>query len=495
MRVTLDWDSEAIRNIHEEDALARVGIAPGDQQTLNTDDARPAELWQSSGGEGYHFIEFGTDLSIGDTSVRERLGDDRLRISLDTDRLREGSPFVQVLYHAKEITTRDRPPFDTDKRAIRLESFNVDRGAAEYVDGGRFAYEAAFGDVFNRRDHDNRARFMREIRGEFDRFERGNRTLYAPTGTDATKRGYELASGRRSPYPSERAALLGLLYDGLDADEPDPGDLLDRLAETERFGNRTAAFRAVRERMLDAARNRDYQPATGTDATKRASDIARGKRSASPAERVAIFETAANAGLIGSETEIDRKPTRTTLHEFIGLKDLGDYDGDGFEYEEDESEDYECNIRVGWFGPPDLAPLGERTEDIPDKMALKAVLDVVTRKVQDIMAPGPMSESPRLKRGISMEERRPIDADEMGALRRVLSGSPNSLPEGMRDPFGSVVWEAIVHEEGYSGVEWVARGLVDPADAKDMGDRLADRGRPSQAFATTIVRDSNGWWR
>lgn len=110
MRVTLDWDEPKDR-AENEDAAKRIS---GDWQ-----------LRRSSGGTGYHFIAYDAVNSTPQTyenligvgtsgpGIRERLGDDEKRVSLDRKRWDMGSPFQQVLYSRKYMARGDRPPYTT----------------------------------------------------------------------------------------------------------------------------------------------------------------------------------------------------------------------------------------------------------------------------------------------------------------------------------------------------------------------------------------------
>ena len=59
------------------------------------------EIWLSPRGKGFHFISYGLDCSFEDTlKMRERIGDDHLRIKIDRARADTGKP-LQVLWTKK----------------------------------------------------------------------------------------------------------------------------------------------------------------------------------------------------------------------------------------------------------------------------------------------------------------------------------------------------------------------------------------------------------
>lgn len=499
MRVTLDWDKEEIRDLHLEDARdhARQATIGG-----RFDAPRPTEFWQSSGGEGYHFIEYG---AVGRDynaclDLREELGDDKLRLSLDSARLRHGSPFFQVLYHMKGINPRQTPPFSTDKRAALIERRNAAEGPVEFMtedeDGTRVLdYPAMFRAIQLSAGHDTDAETMRTIRARFDVYRRnGGRTVDAPTGTKARQRAYDLVNGRRTPYPAERAAMVELISaEVLGEGLPDWDRLWSDLAATDRYDNprgddRTAVMRAIQDRAdrVDRYRPR-FDPPTDTQPSARAYDLKNDRRPWHPAEMAALYELAVEAGIIGEDL-LAPLPDRTTLHEFFSVPNLGDLTPQGFERDEGESEWEPVNVRAGWWGPPTLAELGERTEDRPDMEALKAVEDAVARKALDVLSPGTIDLS-RTGDGLSVEKRRPLEVDETIANRNTLRDK-NDVPPSIDDPLEYIPVEVIWYEDGYGGVEWVFRGLVDPEVAKRMADR--DTTQPLQFAA--ILKDSRGWW-
>lgn len=95
MRVTLDWDTQ-------EEFGENFNVNDVRQRPLINDPTW--ELRQSSSGDGYHYIEYGTDHTWeGVVNVREEFGDDPKRLRLDKQRFRTGSPFIQVLYTYKYI--------------------------------------------------------------------------------------------------------------------------------------------------------------------------------------------------------------------------------------------------------------------------------------------------------------------------------------------------------------------------------------------------------
>jgi hypothetical protein len=499
MRVTLDWDKPEIRDLHLQDARDHARQA---KISARFDAPRPTEYWQSSGGEGFHFIEYdAVGRSYNDAlDLREELGDDKLRLSLDAARLRHGSPFFQVLYHMKGINPRQTPPFSTDKRASLIERRNAAEGPVEFMreteDGRRVLdYPAMFDALHVAAGHDTKADTMRAIRARFKVYRRGGgRTVDAPEGTRASARAYDLANGRRTPYPAERAALVTLvstevLGEGL----PDWGRLWSDLAATDAYSNprgddRTAVLKAVQERAEAVDRHRPrFDPPTDTTPSQRAYDLKNGRRPWHPAEMAALYELAVEGGTIGEDL-LAPLPDRTTLHEYFSVPNLGEFDGDSFERDEGESEWEPVNIRVGWWGPPTLADLGERTEDVPDMAALKAVEDELSSKVREILSPGTLDVN-RTGDGISVEKRRPLDVDETIANRNTLRDK-NDLPPSIDDPLDYIPVEMIWYEDGYGAEEWVLRGLIDPAVAK----RMADTGTTQALQFEAVLKDTRGWW-
>lgn len=93
MRVTLDWDTEEERAANYD--------AVRDRPQLQ-DESNPWQLRQSSGGTGYHYVEWNAVTAWNAVvEMREEYGDDSKRLRLDKMRQSIGSPFLQVLYDTK----------------------------------------------------------------------------------------------------------------------------------------------------------------------------------------------------------------------------------------------------------------------------------------------------------------------------------------------------------------------------------------------------------
>lgn len=95
MRLTLDWDDLDARQSNLSDVQAR--------RTL--EGPNPWQLRQSSGGDGFHYVEWDA-ASTWEASLqlRSEHGDDPKRVRMDMIRRARGSPFLQVLYDTKYMS-------------------------------------------------------------------------------------------------------------------------------------------------------------------------------------------------------------------------------------------------------------------------------------------------------------------------------------------------------------------------------------------------------
>lgn len=76
------------------------------------------EIWLSPRGQGFHFIAYGLDCSFEETlKMRERIGDDYLRIKIDRERCETGKP-LQVLW-----TKKIMDGVEYNARKLTLEEF------------------------------------------------------------------------------------------------------------------------------------------------------------------------------------------------------------------------------------------------------------------------------------------------------------------------------------------------------------------------------------
>lgn len=208
MRLTLDWDSNALKEMHLP-AVRNRQPARENQTRLasfagENPDTGKWELWQSSshgvdGGEGWHYIEYG--LSGGLETMRQlrtAYGDDALRTSLDGLRMQWGSPFVGVLYHMKNIKPREHRPYETKKRANLVARHWPDAEETTIKnDDGTLNYPKIIKLLADHEDFTSRAALFRRIQS------RGSVSIT----TDPSKRGYDLANARRQPTRNEKKAL------------------------------------------------------------------------------------------------------------------------------------------------------------------------------------------------------------------------------------------------------------------------------------------------
>lgn len=380
MRLTIDWDTEVLKEMHLDAVLSREP-AGEDQRRLaefgegGREHSDKWELWASSthgqGDEdGYHYVEYDLPGTLEDIrNLRQTFGDDKLRMSLDGDRIRVGSPYPQVLYHLKGIKPGEYRPYDTGDRAELLRrEWPVEEAVEIKNEDGTLNYAKITEELVEHPDFQSRAALFRRIqqRGSVD------------VDTQPRKRGYDVAKGRREPTRAESKAL------------------------------------------------RDYAEAR---------DIG-------------------HYGEPGVPDELQQKPNRSVFHEFFQVPDLEDFD-----VEPGESEWQPANVRTGTYGSVDEHTLKQAHDDIASYLI-------------GLLSPGPLNLN-RLSDAISLERERPLDRDEKARYRRVFwqnqPGTSESRVQGLvsRDDHGdpyrgsTVLWEIIVYEEEYSGVWWVARGVLD----------------------------------
>lgn len=212
MRLTLDWDSVPIKEMHLP-AVRQRQPANEDQKRLadfadtGTNAGDKWELWRSSNhgngdeddGDGWHYVEYGLDGDLGDNRrLRRAYGDDALRVSLDGKRIAWGSPFPQVLYHMKNIEPGEHKPYSTPNRAklVQRNGFDGD-GADTKNEDGTVDYPELVERLVDHPDFGSRAALFRRVQ------QRGSVTVT----TEPTKRGYDVAKGRRDPTAAEAKAL------------------------------------------------------------------------------------------------------------------------------------------------------------------------------------------------------------------------------------------------------------------------------------------------
>ncbi len=246
MRLTLDWDSEEIKETHfpavqarepaeATESQSRIGgfLASNDPEALS-EQSDQVELWQSSGGEGYHYIEYG--LSHGLTrnqQLRRVFGGDETRINMDAERISNGSQFVNVLYHMKGIQPGEQKPYQTGERAQLLSRSGFDAsGTVDTKDEetGQVDYQTLLSALADHPDFNSRADVIRRVQ----------RRDSVNVTTRPSARGYDIAEGRRSPTAAEAKALrdyaqsreIGHYSDAVDTTEGIPAELAEKPTRT-----------------------------------------------------------------------------------------------------------------------------------------------------------------------------------------------------------------------------------------------------------------------
>ena len=97
MRVTLDFDEP--RLMSEED---RLNFIKDKAEELKAKFPTAKISYYVSSNKGVHIVISGLKISIEDSfKIREKLGDDKVRLSLDKARYGIGSPFINVLFTSK----------------------------------------------------------------------------------------------------------------------------------------------------------------------------------------------------------------------------------------------------------------------------------------------------------------------------------------------------------------------------------------------------------
>jgi hypothetical protein len=111
-RLTLDWDDQAVYEQNMERVRDR---SVAENQTLGSfvgesgseSETRPYELYQSSSGEGYHYVEYdAVDDWRGQLRLRQEYNDDAKRLGMDALRYGVGNPFVAALWNVKSLNQR-----------------------------------------------------------------------------------------------------------------------------------------------------------------------------------------------------------------------------------------------------------------------------------------------------------------------------------------------------------------------------------------------------
>lgn len=209
MRLTLDWDSDELKEIHLPAVRDRQPANENQQRLAEFvgDDLGAGEKWElwhsSTHGEGdsngWHYVEYDQPQDLEDIRrLRTAYGDDRLRTSLDGDRMQNGSPYAQVLYHLKNIKPHETKPYETTNRAqLQERHWPTDEYADTKREDGSIDYPALVAALADHNDFSSRA----------DLFRRVQQRPSVQVTTEARKRGYDIAKGRRSPDRNEAKAL------------------------------------------------------------------------------------------------------------------------------------------------------------------------------------------------------------------------------------------------------------------------------------------------
>ena len=430
MRLTLDWDSEEIKDIHLPAVMSGTPAGTTEKQERISnyvegadpdalaDSSDKLELWQSSGGEGYHYIEYDRNLSLERSrQVRTSYGDDQMRISMDGDRIANGSPFVGVLYHMKGIKPGEQKPYETGQRAELLvrEGFDgSDTADTKDTETGRIDYGALTEALAEHSDFTSRAALFRKVQSRPS----------VDVSTDPSKRGYDIVNGRRKPTVNEAKALRDY------AQSRDIGH----------YGTDDAGTPA--ELAAKPSRTTFHEYFTMPEFDLDANDFGEGDPSEWDSEKYPV-----NIRTGTYSDQIDEM-TLKQVHDRIAEQIANDTLLPGFEQQRDGA--------TVWKGPD------------PNNWG-------------------------RWNRMISLERDRPIDADEVARYRRVaVDNQPSGgsdimdvLPDA--DPFApdsdALCWEVIVYTEDYGGVWWVARGILD----------VAEHGVKQPIGHSTIVADTEGF--
>lgn len=450
MRLTLDWDSEALRQIHEPAVRQRSPHTENQARIAQFIDADEAaggnkyELWQSSSHgfdnqNGYHYIEYNESGNLQRIrQLRTAYGDDALRVSLDALREDIGSPFQTVLYHLKNVTPSEYPPYSTNKRAELLTREGFDDTTAQ------------------------------------------------ERGVEPTKQDGEIN------YP----------------------ELIKRLSQEEYFGSYGALYSQVQNRpsvdvdyskprqRASAVANRKRTPGRGERQALR--DYAKTRDIGHYGEET-VDQTQ-------TETEPDalrNRPHRTTIHEYFEMPDIDFGSGDfGNPDSDDESEYFPVNIRTGRYRPSESSI---DDESLIDETTLKQIHDRIADEITDVLSPGVVPTGQDERQGvnisrwnkmISIERDRPLDKDEFARYRNTWhENQPNMSRDrimalhqsaGIDDAFSQniVHFEVIVYdgddalESNDPPIWWLVHGIVDASNPDN-------RRRP--IYNSTLVADTRGF--
>lgn len=435
MRLTLDWDTEQLKETHlprvrernpytEEQArigeFIGLGDAGGDQW----------ELWESSSHgmdnkdeDGYHYVEHGLTHDLDSIrNVRQAFGDDATRIIADKDRTEWGSPYPQVLYHMKGIKPRELPPYETAHRAQLVErhGFGTSKEATdELLDAeGGIDYPAVIERLTEHPDFSSRA----------DLFRRIQQRRSVEVSTRASARAYDLVNERRKPTQAERKALRDY------AMSRDLGHYVDGKSET-------------------------------------------------PGSPIEDLPT--------------RTVFHESLPEIPDIELDAETFGDPDAKEDGDSPALTAGLRTGSYGDLSEAMLKEIHDRIAAE--LLSVLSPGFWTDGDDGREYIGLDLSRMSYPVSLERERPLDPDEKAmTLRNMMNSQPDHSRDWVERQLSDVgisptdiggndseiiIWEVLVWEEDYAGYWWVARGVLD-AEKHDVQDPIA---------SSAIIADTRGW--
>jgi len=426
MRLTLDWDSDELKDIHQPAVRNREPFT--DSQTriaqFADDDADAGgnkyEIWQSAShgygdSNGYHYIEYNESGSLQRLRpLRTAYGDDKLRVSLDRLREEKGSPFNSVLYHVKGVRPGESKPYQTGKRASlqRREGFesieaetDTDRDRQRTKTDGSINYAELAERLADHPDFGSRGALYEQVQG---------RDSVEVNYSQPRKRAYQVISGSRDPGRYEKMAL------------------------------------------------RDYALAR---------DIGHYGDSPDPAE-------------VEEPPALRDRTHRTTIHEYFEMPDIDFNEYDFGEPDTDsDSEYFPVNIRTGRYRP-------DMDTDALDELTIKQVHGRISDEIADILSPGIETADgfqgvsvDRWREMISIEQDRPLDDDETARYRQIWHNNQPDMSRdrvmslhqsaGIEDAFGPEIihFEVIVYD-GEDALQqdqdpdmwWLARGIIDGSD-------------------------------
>jgi hypothetical protein len=425
MRLTLDWDSDQIKEMHFPAVRDRQPVDAQHERLANFAEDSGAsdqwELWHSSNhgnGEenGYHYIEYGNVADLEDARrLRTAYGDDRMRISMDGKRMEWGSPFVNVLYHLKNISPNEHKPYETTNRAKLVERHGFEESeAADTKDPetGNVDYGALIEALADHSDFGSRPAVYRRVM-QRPSVEVGNDSADR-FGSYARQRPYDIVEGRRQPQAAEAKALR------------------------------------------DYAQSRDI-----------------GHYGAP----------------VGEPEDLAEKPHRTTFHEYWEMPEFEfDTQNFDPEPGETNSDWYPANFRTGSYGSEvDEMTLKQAHDSIVDTIRdMLSPSSEVTHTDEDgnttTTVHGFERPVDRYGHRISLERDRPLDRDEAARYRKMWhDNQPDHTRDGVEAildrhdvaPFGenSAHWECIIFDgedalksEGGTSPWWIARGVFDASD-------------------------------